>query len=272
MFFNAKSGRLELSGGKMEYIRFGSGAQVLVMLPGLGESLQSIKGTAIPMALLYREFAREFTVYAFGRKLPLHDGCTTRDMARDQAEAMERLGIEKAHILGVSMGGMIAQWLAIDHPEKVDRLVLAVTSAEPNPILTESIEEWVSLAEAGDAAQFMRSNLRRMYSDAYCRKNLWLAPIVGRLTKPKSYERFFLQSRACLTHNAADRLSRIGAKTLVLGGEQDKTLGGEASRRIAAEIPGAQLILYPQWGHALYEEEKTFNRTVLDFLRSNAPL
>jgi len=271
MFFGAKSGSLELSGGKMEYIRFGRGAQVLIMLPGLGESLQSINGTAIPMAILYREFAREFTVYAFGRKFPLLDGCTTRDMARDQAEAMERLGIEKAHILGVSMGGMIAQWLAIDHPERVDRLVLAVTSAEPNPILTESIEEWVYLAKAGDAAEFMRSNLRRMYSEAYCRKNLWLAPIVGRLTKPKSYERFFIQSKACLTHNAADNLCRIGAKTLVLGGEQDKALGGEASRHIAAKILGAELKLYPQWGHALYEEEKTFNRTVLEFFRSAAP-
>ena len=59
---------------------------------------------------------------------------------------------------------------------------------------------------------------------------------------------------------------------MVLGGEQDKTLGGEASRRIAAEIPGAQLKLYPQWGHALYEEERSFNRTVLEFLRANAPL
>ena len=267
MLFGAKNGSVELSGGKMDYVRFGRGAQVLIMLPGLGESLQSIKGTAIPMALLYREFAGEFTVYLFSRKYPLADGYTTRDMARDQAEAMERLGIPRAHIFGVSMGGMIAQWLAIDHPEKVDRLVLAVTSAEPNPVLTGSIEEWVSLAQAEDAAEFMRSNLRRMYSEDYCRKNLWLAPIVGRLTKPKSYERFFAQSKACLSHNAAEGLSRIGAKTLVLGGEQDKTLGGEASRHIAAEIPGAQLKLYPQWGHGLYEEEKTFNRTVLGFLK-----
>ena len=53
---------------------------------------------------------------------------------------------------------------------------------------------------------------------------------------------------------------------LVIGGEKDRALGGEASREVAAVIPGAELRMYPQWGHAVYEEEKTFNRTVLEFL------
>ena len=165
------------------------------------------------------------------------------------------------------MGGMIAQWLAIDHPEQVDRLVLAVTSAEPNPILTESIGEWTSLARAGDTSGFMKSNLRRMYSGDYCRKNMWMAPILGRLTKPKSYDRFYIQAAACLTHDAASALGRITAPPLVIGAAQDKALGCEASRAIAAAIEGAQLMIYPQWGHAVYEEEKTFNRTVLEFLK-----
>ena len=268
MLWNAKNGKLKLDDAEMDYIRFGGGPQTLVMLPGLGDGLRTVKGTAVPMAAMYREFAGDFTVYAFSRKSPLPEGYTTRDMARDQARAMEALGIERAHIFGVSMGGMIAQWLAIDHPEKVERLVLAVTSAEPNPILIESIGEWVALARAGDTAGFMRSNLRRMYSDAYCRKNLWMAPIAGRLTRPKSYDRFFIQANACLTHNAADHLHQIRAGTLVLGGEQDKALGGEASRKTAAAIDGAALKMYPQWGHALYEEEKTFNRTVGSFLRN----
>ncbi len=268
MLWNAKNGKLELDGAEMDYIRFGRGARALVMLPGLGDGLRTVKGTAVPMAAMYREFAKDFTVYVFSRKHPLAEGVTTREMARDQARAMELLGIERAHIFGVSMGGMIAQWLAIDHPERVDRLVLAVTSAEPNPILTESIEEWVNLAKRGDTAGFMRSNLRRMYSEGYCRNNLWVAPIVGCLTKPKSYDRFFLQANACLTHNAADYLHQISAGTLVLGGGQDKALGGDASRKIAASIPGSTLKMYPQWGHAVYEEEKTFNRRVGDFLRS----
>jgi pimeloyl-ACP methyl ester carboxylesterase len=269
MLFDAKNGKLTISGGEMDYIRFGTGKQVLLMLPGLGESIQSLKGMALPMALMYREFAKDFTVYLFSRKTPLPQRYGTRDMARDQAEAMERLGIGKAHVFGVSMGGMIAQWLAIDHPDRVERLVLAVTSAEPNPILIESIEEWMALAQAGDTTGFMRSNLRRMYSDRYCRQSMWLAPILGRLTKPKSYDRFFIQSRACLNHNAAALLPTIRAKTLVIGGEQDLALGAQASYEIAAAIPGASLHMYAQWGHALYEEAKDFHQVVLHFLRKS---
>ena len=130
----------------------------------------------------------------------------------------------------------------------------------------ESIGEWVDYARREDHVAFMDSNLRRIYSDDYYRKNKAMAPLVGKLTKPASYDRFFIQAEACLGHNAAGELRQIRAKTLVLGGEQDKALGGEASRQIAAAIPGAKLKMYPQWGHGLYEEEKGFNRTVLEFL------
>ena len=252
---------------EMDYIRFGTGERVLFMLPGLGDGLKTVKGTALPMAWLYRMFAKRFTVYVFSRKNNLSQGDTTRDMARDLAEAMGKLGIKRADILGVSMGGMIAQWLAIDYPEKVNRLILTVTAARPNPMLTESIEEWVSLAGKGDHTAFLDSNLRRIYSQDYCRKNRWMLPLVGKLTKPKSYDRFYIQANACLTHNAYDSLHKIQAPTLVIGGEQDKALGGEPSKEIARRIPNAQCKIYPQWGHGLYEEAKDFNQTVLDFLK-----
>ena len=108
-----------------------------------------------------------------------------------------------------------------------------------------------------------------MYSDGYYRKNKPLLPVIARLTKPKSYERFFIQAEACLTHNALDRLPRIQCPTLVIGGEQDRALGPEASREIAAAIPGAKLRMYAEWGHGLYEEARDFNRVVLDFLQEN---
>lgn len=267
MLYNAKNGTLKLGGTTMDYIRFGTGERILVMLPGLGDGLRSVKGTALPMAAMYRAFCRDFTVYAFSRKNDLPRGYTTRDMARDQAKAMELLGIEKADVFGVSMGGMISQWLAIDHPEKVNNLILTVTCAEPNPILIESVEEWVACAKGGDHVAFMDSNVRRIYSDDYYRKNKWLVPIMGKLTKPKSYERFYVQAAACLTHDAYEHLHQITALTLVIGGEKDNALGGDPSREIADRIPGAQLRMYPQWGHGVYEEEKEFNGVVIDFLK-----
>ena len=267
MLYNAKNGTGNIGGTTMDYIRFGNGEKNLIILPGLGDGLQTVKGTALPMALMYREFAKKYTVYAFSRRNALPEGFTTRDMARDQAEVMEQLGIERADILAVSMGGMIAQYLAIDFPEKVGKLVLTVTCARPNPILRESIEEWVSLAGKGDHAAFMDSNLRRIYSESYYRKNKWLAPIVGQLMKPKSYDRFFVQAAACLIHDAWESLHRIHPPTLVIGGEQDLALGGEASGEIAAKIPGAELFMYKQWGHGLYEEASDFNQVVMDFLK-----
>jgi len=267
MLYGAKNGILNLSRGEVDYIRFGTGKKVLVMLPGLGDGLRTMQGTALPMALMYRALTKDYTVYAFSRLRALPQGDTTRTMAADVAEGLEALGIARADILGVSMGGMIAQYLAVDFPQKVNKLILVVTSARPNPILAETVTEWMEQAKAGDHTALMDSNLRKIYSDAYYRKNKWMIPLVGRLTKPKSYDRFLVQSEACLTHNAFGELGSIRAKTLVIGGEQDHCLGGGPSREIATEIPGAALKMYPQWGHGLYEEAKDFLDVVLDFLR-----
>lgn len=267
MFLNAKNGVLKLENTQMDYIHFGRGEKVLVILPGLGDGLQTVKGTALPMAVMYRVFAKDFTVYAFSRKNDLPQGYTTRDMAQDYAQAMDILGIEKADVFAVSMGGMIAQHLAADFPEKVNRLVLTVTSSRPNPTLVESVEEWIALAEKGDHRALMDSNLRRIYSDSYYRKNRWMIPVVGKLTKPASYQRFLIQAQACLAHDAYEKLEQIHAPTLVVGGGKDKALGGDASREIAAKIPGAELFMYLQGCHGLYEEERDFNRRLLAFLK-----
>lgn len=270
MLYNAQNSSVVVNGRTMDYICFGTGSRILVILPGLGDGLQTVKGTALPMAWMYREFAKDYTVYVFSRINQLPEGYTIRDMARDQAEAMTRLGIEKADIFAVSMGGMIAQYLAIDFPERVNKLILTVTCARPNPLLRESVEEWITLAHQKNHTAFMDSNMARIYSESYYRKNKWMVPILGKLTAPKSYDRFLIQANACLTHDAYDLLNRIQAPTFVIGGEQDKSLGADASREIAAAIPGARLKMYPEWGHGLYEEAKDFNRTILDFLSEQA--
>lgn len=266
MLWNAENRTIRLADGEMPCAAFGTGARTLVLLPGLGDGLKTAWGMALPLAFLYRALAKDFRVLVLSRVEPQPETATTRDMAAHVAQALEQLQIEKASVVGVSMGGMIAQHLAVDYPEVMEGLVLTVTAARPNPILKDAVSEWVELAQKGDHTAFMDSNVRRIYSDAYYRKNKWMVPIVGKLTKPKSYERFFIQADACLTHDAFDRLTEIRCPALVIGGAQDRALGGDASRELAAKIPDARLHMYAEWGHGLYEEAKDFNQIVLDFL------
>ncbi len=266
MFFHAKNGTVKLDDAGMDYIRFGTGEKTLIILPGLGDGLRSVKGTALPMAFMYRKFAKEFTVYAFSRKQPLAHGCTTADMADDLKSAMDILNIPRAHILGVSMGGMIAQHFAAKYPDAAEKLVLTVTCSKADPVLVKSASEWMQLAEQGNHTAFMDSNLKHIYSDAYYRRNKWLIPVMGMITRPKSYSRFLIQAEACLTHDAQNELQHISCPTLIIGGEQDKALSPEGSKALAHAIPNARLHMYPDYGHGLYEEARDFNDLVLRFL------
>ena len=109
-------------------------------MPGLGDGLQTVKGKAQLFSLSYRLLAKHYKIYVFSRINELRQGYTTRDMAADVAEAMEVLNITSAYVIGISQGGMIAQWLAVDFPEKVQKLILAVTTAKPSQLAKERIE------------------------------------------------------------------------------------------------------------------------------------
>ena len=266
MLYNAKNGTAAFAGGTLDYIRFGTGRKNLLMLPGLGDGLRTVKGTALPMAAMYRMFAKDFTVWAFSRRNDQKPGATTRDMARDAALAMDALGMERAAVLGVSMGGMIAQWLAIDHPSLVRRLILAVTTPTGNETLQAVVPRWMEMARQGDYAGIMLYTAEKSYSDAYLKKNRLFLPLLGKVGKPDDFTRFLCMASACLTHDTTAHLGSITAPTLIIGGGQDKIVGAEASRQLHEGIAGSELYMYPEYGHAAYEEAKDFCSRVMGFL------
>ena len=197
-----QNGRLLLQTGTMDYIRFGSGERTMVLLPGVGDGLKTVKGMAVPFALLYRELAKDFTVYSFSRGNALSEGTTTRDMAAELSEAMDMLGLSDAAVVGVSQGGMIAEWLAIDHPEKVSRLVLVVTTARSNPTLQACIDRWSEMARKGDYQGIMLDTAERSYSPKRVRQARLTYRLLGSVGKPESFERFLIEARSCVSHDA----------------------------------------------------------------------
>ena len=267
MLWNAENRTIRLADGEMPCAAFGTGARTLVLLPGLGDGLKTARGMALPLAFLYRALAKDFRVLVLSRVEPQPENATTRDMAAHVAQALEQLQIEKASVVGVSMGGMIAQHLAADHPQLVEKLVLTATCPCPNPVLEASVTTWIHMAQQGDHRALMVDNGRRIYSDGYLKKYGWMFPVTALFTKPRSYRRFLILAEACRTHDAQTRLAQITAPTLVIGGEQDKCLGGDGSRELAAAIKDARLKMYSRYGHGCYEEAADFWQTVADFLK-----
>lgn len=262
---HAKNDFLYLPTGAVDYIRFGNGSKTLVMIPGVGDGLKTVKGMALPFAILYRSLVKEFTVYVFSRRRILTKGTTTRDMAEDLNSAMEALGLTSALVVGVSQGGMIAQWLAIDHPDKVGKLVLTVTLSRPNPTAQSVIDGWIEMADRGDYKGIMVDTAERSYSEKRLKQARLEYRLLGSVGKPRSFYRFQIQAASCLTHDAYDQLDRITCPTLVIGGKEDKIVTGQASVEMAERIPNCELYMYDGLGHGLYEEAPDFLKRVAEF-------
>jgi len=268
MFYNAKNGSIPIGDTHMDYIAFGSGNRNLVMIPGLGEALQSIKGTALPFALMYRKLAKRYRVTVFARREQLPESFSTRNMAADIHYGMEHLGISSACVIGVSLGGMIAQHLAIDHPHRVEKLILTVTLPRQNPTLRSTLTQWMEMARQGDIPGIMADTALKSYTPAKCTKPLmWSYRLIGRMIKRSKTTRFLTMSEAGLQHDAYHRLHEITCPTLIIGGSLDEIVDGSASEEMHRLIPHSRLYMYEQYGHGLYEEAPDFIDRIIEFFQ-----
>lgn len=262
MPYNAKELRLELDNLKTDYITFGKGTKPLIMIQGL--NTRGIKGAADSLAYMYRIFAKEYKVYLFDRRENVSEGLTVRELAADIATAMDALGLSNADVFGVSQGGMIAQYLAIDRPDLVRKMVLAVTLSKNNETVETVVNDWIRMTEQGDMKRLVEDMALKLYSEAYVKIYRPFLPLLTLLQKPKDVKRFIILAKACLTCSTYAELEKIQCPVLVLGGGKDQVVTGEASVELAEKL-GCKLYIYEELGHAAYEEAADFNRRVYDF-------
>ena len=252
----------------MDYVTFGKGNQPLVIIPGLRDGLQTVKGMAMPFSITYRKLAERYKIYVFSRINELRQGYTTRDMAADVAEAMETLNLDAAYVMGISQGGMIAQWLVVDFPERVQRLILTVTTAKPSQLARERIENWQKLSQSGNFKHLMLDIAQHSYTQKSYQKWRLLYNVMGIFGRIKDKQRIDIQSVSCLKHDSLDFLEKINCPTLIIGAEKDDVLGVDGSLGLHQHIKDSQLSILPECGHALYEQNKDFQKRVLVFLES----
>ena len=267
MLFDAKNITLALDGDTFEVITFGEGEKPVVMIPGISDGFRTVEGIALPVAAWAHRYARDFRVTVFSRRNHLPESYTIRDMAEDVSREMDALGIGQADVVGISQGGMIAQDLVLNHPEQVNHLVLAVTLSRPNETAQTALGRWIGMAEAEDYRGIMMDMEALSYTKAHQRKYQAAYGLYSRIPPKEGFARFLTEARACLGHDAYDRLPEIKAPTLVLGATDDRIVSGEASREIAGQIPGALIHMFEGYSHGAIDEAPDFHEWIVDFLR-----
>jgi pimeloyl-ACP methyl ester carboxylesterase len=268
MFYNAKNKSIDTGKYLIDYSTFGYGDNIIVILPGI-YGFTSITAKAIALAFQFKQMAKDFSIFFFNRRKILPDQFSISEMADDQNEIMDKLGIKSANIFGFSLGGMIAQDLAINYPKKVKSLVLGVTTSRPNEVLKNVLNGWIKLAQEDNYSKLLIDVMERTYSERYLKKIRKYYPLMTRIGKPGSFKHFINEANASFYHNTYERLHQIKCQTLIIGGGNDNIVGKDSFVELAENIENQELLLYKDYGHGAILEEKNCIKEITDFFKKN---
>lgn len=262
-----------------------NGININYEVEGQGEPLVMIMGVAATrIAWIFQTaaFKKRYQVVTFDNRgvgasdKPPGD-YTIRMMADDTVGLMDNLGIDKAHILGVSMGGMIAQEIAINYPKRVLKLVLSCTFARRDEYggLAPEFPEALGLTGRYTEDDIRKVSMVRLII-ALTRlafNNPVLSATINALMQAQVIRTgtagLLGQAEAILKHDTADRLRLVNTPTLVITGTKDRIINPGSSEVIAKLIPHASLVKVEGGSHAFFVEmEGRFNREILKFLKS----
>ncbi len=249
---------------------------------GKGEPLVNIPGAGSTLDGFYRHvpvYAREYRLIIYdprgaGRTNAPDVPYTTEMMADDLAGLLDAIGIDSAHLLGASMGGMIAQQFALRYPQRTRSLILACTKfGGPHeiPVDAEILDYWEhpkQLSPEDSIMQGLRFQMSQEFRDN--NPNIIKEIITKALAAPPpaNPQSGMRQVEAIMGHNTYDKLPEIKAPTLVIHGDADRMSPVGNAMILASRIPNAELVILKKMGHAfIIEAFDKSNRIMLDFLR-----
>jgi 3-oxoadipate enol-lactonase len=254
----------------LQYRVRGQGDETLLLIMGLGGHA-SEWGERLPDLLAERYQIVTFDNRGIAESTTQVDRWTMQDMARDACAVLDAVGVPSAHVLGLSMGGMIAQTVALEHGNRVERLVLLSTSGG-GVSMTPPTEKALQLFAPPDgitAEEMRRLTLEVIMAPGFAEANPDVVKhlVEQRLKRPTRNRVFTAQFEAVNTSDRTERLKDIGHPTLVIHGKDDSLLPVQNGITLGDGIPGAQLELLDDCGHmAMWEKPDEVADLVLRFL------
>jgi len=249
--------KVELAGTELHYERAGAGEPLLLIQ---GMSANHLAWGRPFSALLEEDFeVISFDNRGIGLSRPVTEGFSIAEMAADTAGLLEALEIESAHVLGISMGGMIAQELALAHPDRLRSLTLGCTYCGGEGSQLMDPADFQGLVEAmgsGDAQRVFRAMYELNLSPRFRADQSRYADFTAMAEAlPAPRETIGLQVQAIMAHDTNGRLPGIAVPTLVVHGTVDRVLGYPNGPLIASLVPGARLETYEDVGHMFWWEQ-----------------
>ncbi len=249
---------------------------------GEGEPLLLITGFGSYSAhwhVIVPHLSREFRVVAFdnrgtGRSDKPDYPYTLAMMAGDAKGVLDVLGIDRAHVFGVSMGGMIAQEFALNYPDRLRCLVLGCTNCGGKHAIPAS-EEARQFLFGRDMAKLSveeraRLTVHWLWTKEFIEKHPEAVEDYVTITSryPTPVHGFRSQAQAIAGHDTYDRLPQIKAPTLVITGDADRLIPPENSKILASRIPSAELVILKNAGHGfITDATEEASKAIIDFLK-----
>ena len=260
-----------------------NGQRLYYEVHGEGEPLLAIHGLSVDTlgwALQVAPWSARHRLAIFdnrdvGRSSRAEGDYEVADMAADAIALADHLGLESFHLLGLSMGGAIAQELALAHPERVRTLTLCVTFGGGGAWGRTQGRLWSRRAQEMSREERVEELMLLCFSEDFYENEQQVAFLRQALLanpNPQEPEAFGRQLRATARHEARERLGALAMPVHVIGAERDVLLPVWKSRELAELIPGARLTVLERAAHGVnLEDAATFNAAVLDFLAATAP-
>jgi pimeloyl-ACP methyl ester carboxylesterase len=265
--------KIKANGITINYDRQGSG-EPLILIPYLTADHACY-------AFQIAEYTKHFTCISLdlrgtGETDKTDGAYTTEDLADDVAEFMQALGISRAHVSGLSLGGAIGMWLAAKHPQSIVSLSLHSAWPKTDLYLKSVAQSFQHTARAmGNVAEMAILALFPwcLTPELYAAKPDYISQLAAfvRSRPAQSLESFFQQSNAVIGHDVEAQLPRITAPTLITFGRRDVATSTRFADRLQQGIRNSELVIFEESSHApIYEQIEEFNQKTLAFLQKHA--
>jgi len=242
-------------------------APAVLMIQGLGADKHGWDMQRIPLSLQYRVIALDNR--GAGRSDKPFGHYTLEQMADDAIAVLDHVGVEKAHVVGASMGGAISQIVGLKYPHRVMSLTLACTACRNHPWRRELLQGWATMASEQGMGAMAREAARWVIGPRSFRRLLPAFGWLGPLAMGRTSHAFVAQVRAILDvdESVSEQLEQVDLPTLVLVGNQDILTPRGDSEEIADRMPNAELVVISGAAHGfMVEHASTFNRVLMEFL------